>query len=138
MKSLIQNLLFENICRAYGLLELDTNSHYIIMQYIPDGSLLDQVRKGHRFDLREKVSICTQLSAGQMHMHLEGVVHADCKSYFVFMFFGVFHNLSSFAEHFGGIGDKYCLYCRFRARTECRKFTETRSFCTEMGKPITV
>lgn len=57
----------------------DTGLCYIIMDYVPGGSLSDKLKAAGRLPVQEAVSIVTQVASGLDAAHRRGLVHRDVK-----------------------------------------------------------
>jgi len=64
-----------NICRYYGICRFE-DEHFLVMEYFPDGSLLDVVKK-KKFSNEEKLHFCLQLTQAIWHLHALHVLHGD-------------------------------------------------------------
>jgi eukaryotic-like serine/threonine-protein kinase len=81
---LLGRLTHPNILPAYHS-GIEAGYHFLVMQYVPDGSLADAIKgKGvHRLDLPTRLSftldIVAQLAAALQYTHEHRVIHADVK-----------------------------------------------------------
>ena len=66
-----------NICALYDYGEADGRP-YMVLEYLPNGSLEDRLKKGPLSD-SETQRIATEMAAGLAHAHERGLVHRDLK-----------------------------------------------------------
>jgi serine/threonine protein kinase len=66
-----------NICALYDYGESDGRP-YMVLEYLPNGSLEDRLKKGPLSD-SETQRIATEMAAGLAHAHERGLVHRDLK-----------------------------------------------------------
>ena len=67
-----------NICALYDYGEADGRP-YMVLEYLPNGSLEDRLRDGQRLTDRETLRVATEMAAGLAHAHERGLVHRDLK-----------------------------------------------------------
>src|ERR1700759_3847867 len=67
-----------NICGLYDYGEADGRP-YMVLEYLPNGSLEDRLRDGQRQTDAETLRIATEVAAGLAHAHDRGLVHRDLK-----------------------------------------------------------
>ena len=67
-----------NICALYDYGE-DDGRLYMVLEYLPNGSLEERLRAGQPLPDSETLRIATQLAAGLAHAHGRGLVHRDLK-----------------------------------------------------------
>ena len=67
-----------NICALYDYGEADGRP-YMVLEYLPNGSLEDRLRDGQRQTDAETLRIATEIAAGLAHAHDRGLVHRDLK-----------------------------------------------------------
>ena len=67
-----------NICALYDYGEADGRL-YMVLEYLPNGSLEERLRAGEPLPDSETFRIATQLAAGLAHAHERGLVHRDLK-----------------------------------------------------------
>lgn len=70
----------KNLISVYDVGEdPETGLCYIIMDYVPGGSLSDKIKESGRLPIQEAVSIATQIASGLDAAHRRGLVHRDVK-----------------------------------------------------------
>ena len=67
-----------NICALYDYGEADGRP-YMVLEYLPNGSLEERLRDGRPLADDETLRIATELAAGLAHAHGRGLVHRDLK-----------------------------------------------------------
>ncbi len=67
-----------NICSLYDYGEADGRP-YMVLEYLPNGSLEDRLRDGQQQPDAETLRIATGIAAGLAHAHARGLVHRDLK-----------------------------------------------------------
>ena len=67
-----------NICSLFDYGEADGRP-YMVLEYLPNGSLEDRLRDGQPLADDETLRIATELAAGLAHAHGRGLVHRDLK-----------------------------------------------------------
>ena len=67
-----------NICSLYDYGEADGRP-YMVLEYLPNGSLEDRLRDGRRQTDDESLRIATEIASGLAHAHDRGLVHRDLK-----------------------------------------------------------
>ncbi len=67
-----------NICSLYDYGEADGRL-YMVLEYLPNGSLEDRLRDGRRQTDAESLRIATEIASGLAHAHDRGLVHRDLK-----------------------------------------------------------
>ena len=67
-----------NICSLYDYGEADGRP-YMVLEYLPNGSLEDRLRDGQRLADPETLRVATEIAAGLSHAHERGLVHRDLK-----------------------------------------------------------
>jgi serine/threonine-protein kinase len=67
-----------NICSLYDYGEADGRP-YMVLEYLPNGSLEDRLRDGQPQTDAETLRIATEIAAGLAHAHDRGLVHRDLK-----------------------------------------------------------
>jgi len=72
------SLSHPNICALYDYGEAD-GKPYMVLEYLPNGSLEERLRPGEPLDDAETLRIATEIAAGLAHAHDRGLVHRDLK-----------------------------------------------------------
>ena len=67
-----------NICSLYDYGEADGRP-YMVLEYLPNGSLEDRLRDRQRLADPETLRVATEIAAGLAHAHERGLVHRDLK-----------------------------------------------------------
>ena len=67
-----------NICALYDYGEADGRP-FMVLEYLPNGSLEDRLRDGRQLDDAETLRVATEMAAGLAHAHDRGLVHRDLK-----------------------------------------------------------
>ena len=67
-----------NICSLYDYGEADGRP-YMVLEYLPNGSLEERLRDGQPQTDAETLRIATGIAAGLAHAHARGLVHRDLK-----------------------------------------------------------
>ena len=67
-----------NIVRVHTWLT-DRDRHYLVMQYIPGGSLADLVKNRGPVDWQRAARYMADVGEGLLHVHAQGIVHRDVK-----------------------------------------------------------
>jgi eukaryotic-like serine/threonine-protein kinase len=67
-----------NICALYDYGEAD-GKPYMVLEYLPNGSLEERLHAGQPLADDETLRIATELAAGLAHAHERGLVHRDLK-----------------------------------------------------------
>src|SRR5581483_3406652 len=67
-----------NVCALYDY-GRDGERRYIVLEYLPGGSLEDRLQTGRPLPDRDTRRIAAELAAGLAHAHARGVVHRDLK-----------------------------------------------------------
>ena len=67
-----------NICSLYDYGEADGRP-YMVLEYLPNGSLEERLRDGQSQTDAETLRIATGIAAGLAHAHARGLVHRDLK-----------------------------------------------------------
>lgn len=67
-----------NVVAVYDVGEQD-GTHYLVMEYLPGGSLADRLEQGGKVDLREATEAAADAAAGLAAAHAIGLVHRDVK-----------------------------------------------------------
>ena len=67
-----------NICALYDYGEADGRP-YMVLEYLPNGSLEDRLQGGQRLDDAETLRVATEMAGGLAHAHERGLVHRDLK-----------------------------------------------------------
>ena len=67
-----------NICALYDYGEADGRP-FMVLEYLPNGSLEDRLRAGKPLPDEETRRIATEIAAGLAHAHARGLVHRDLK-----------------------------------------------------------
>ncbi|NLT49006.1 MAG: serine/threonine protein kinase, partial [Clostridiales bacterium] len=72
------HLEHSNIVPVYELDQVD-GLNYIVMKYMPGGSLIDLLRRQGHLDLEETLPYFENMCAGVQFAHKNGVIHRDLK-----------------------------------------------------------
>jgi serine/threonine-protein kinase len=72
------HLAHPNIVRTFNVFA-DRHSYYIVMEYLPGGSLEELLSERERLTLDEAVPIVADICAGMSEAHSQGVYHCDLK-----------------------------------------------------------
>jgi serine/threonine-protein kinase len=72
------SLAHPNICALYDYGEADGRP-YMVLEYLPNGSLEERLAAGRPLDDTDTHRIATELAAGLAHAHARGLVHRDLK-----------------------------------------------------------
>jgi serine/threonine-protein kinase len=67
-----------NLCALYDYGESD-GKPFMVLEYLPNGSLEELLRSGEPLDDADATRIATEIAAGLAHAHGRGVVHRDLK-----------------------------------------------------------
>jgi eukaryotic-like serine/threonine-protein kinase len=67
-----------NLCALYDYGE-SAGKPFMVLEYLPNGSLEERLRSGGPLDDAETTRIATEIAAGLAHAHGRGVVHRDLK-----------------------------------------------------------
>ncbi|MFZ1878545.1 MAG: serine/threonine-protein kinase, partial [Gaiellaceae bacterium] len=67
-----------NLCALYDYGE-SAGKPFMVLEYLPNGSLEERLRSGRPLDDAEATRIATEIAAGLAHAHGRGVVHRDLK-----------------------------------------------------------
>jgi serine/threonine protein kinase len=67
-----------NVCALYDYGE-SAGKPFMVLEYLPNGSLEERLRSGRPLDDAEATRIATEIAAGLSHAHGRGVVHRDLK-----------------------------------------------------------
>jgi serine/threonine-protein kinase len=70
--------LHQNIVTIFDYVE-DRGAPYIIMEYVPAGTLDDVIKSGVRLPIRQVGGIMEQLLLALDHAHAKGIIHRDVK-----------------------------------------------------------
>ena len=74
------NIRHPNLIGVYDVGEdPDTHLCYIIMEYVPGGTLSDKLKANGKFAVKDAVAIAAQVASALDVAHKEGVVHRDIK-----------------------------------------------------------
>jgi serine/threonine protein kinase len=57
----------------------ESGNHYLVMEYMPSGSLEDALQKKHRLPPGDAVRIAREVCEGLSYAHRRGIVHCDLK-----------------------------------------------------------
>lgn len=68
----------KNVCRMYHLSK-ESDSHYIVMEYIPGENLKSMIRMTKQLSMKTAIDIAKQVCEGLAEAHRLGVVHRDLK-----------------------------------------------------------
>ena len=74
----IAQLSHPNVVRAYDAGE-DHGMLYLVMEFVEGETLLDLMKRGHRFSLVEAVDHIAQAARGLRAIHAAGIIHRDIK-----------------------------------------------------------
>jgi hypothetical protein len=74
----IAQLSHPNVVRAYDAGE-DHGMLYLVMELVEGETLLDLMKRGHRFSVAEVVDLIAQAARGLRAIHAAGVIHRDIK-----------------------------------------------------------
>jgi serine/threonine protein kinase len=74
----VASLAHENVTRLYDYGE-DHDRPYMVLEYLPGGTLADRLRDEGRLDPRAAEALAAGIAAGLAHAHDHGVVHRDLK-----------------------------------------------------------
>jgi serine/threonine-protein kinase len=72
------SLSHPNLCALYDYGESD-GKPYMVLEYLPNGSLEERLKDGKPLDDAETHRIATEMAAGLAHAHGRGLVHRDLK-----------------------------------------------------------
>ena len=72
------SLSHPNICALYDYGEAE-GRRYMVLEYLPNGSLEERLRPGEPLPDAETLRIATEVAAGLAHAHERGLVHRDLK-----------------------------------------------------------
>jgi serine/threonine-protein kinase len=72
------SLSHPNLCALYDYGEADGRP-YMVLEYLPNGSLEERLRPGEPLADAETLRIATEVAAGLAHAHERGLVHRDLK-----------------------------------------------------------
>ncbi|MHC2070153.1 protein kinase domain-containing protein [Bremerella sp. T1] len=78
----VEKLVFLSADRyVVQLLEVGWNSEppYYVMEYLPNGSLEDQLRRGGAMQIEDAIHIFKDVVIGLLHAHGKGIFHCDLK-----------------------------------------------------------
>lgn len=64
---------------ATHMLFAEAGNHYLVMEYLPGGSLEDALQKTQRLPVDEAARIARQVCEGLAYAHRRGIVHCDLK-----------------------------------------------------------
>src|SRR5256714_5713630 len=67
-----------NICQLYDYGESE-GSRYMVLEYLPGGTLEDRLRPGTPLPDEDTFRICSELASGLAQAHARGLVHRDLK-----------------------------------------------------------
>jgi serine/threonine protein kinase/WD40 repeat protein len=67
-----------NVVQIYEFGEREGNL-FLVLEYLPGGSLADKLKDGHRLGARESAGIVLQVARGVAAAHAAGIVHRDLK-----------------------------------------------------------
>jgi serine/threonine-protein kinase len=67
-----------NLCALYDYGE-SAGKPFMVLEYLPNGSLEERLRRSSPLDDAETTRIATEIAAGLAHAHSRGVVHRDLK-----------------------------------------------------------
>lgn len=76
---LLRTLSHPNVVSLEGVYERDTNLHYVVMDYLKDGDLCDQLIERQRLPEPEARRIIRQVVEGLAYLHRRCVLHRDIK-----------------------------------------------------------
>ena len=71
-------LRHENIVQVYGLFD-DKEYLYLILEYMPDGTLYSLLKKNKKLSEKDAVLRIKQIAKAIVFMHENGIVHRDIK-----------------------------------------------------------
>lgn len=71
-------LVHRNIAPLYGYFE-DKENVYLLLEFCPDGQLLQKLRKQRRMEEEETSLIIRQIIEGIDYIHKEFIIHRDIK-----------------------------------------------------------
>ena len=74
----LRQLNHPNIIRVMGLFE-ENNNHYIVMEYVSAGSLLDELQVTNQLSLERTLAISLELSDALARAHHLNIIHRDIK-----------------------------------------------------------
>jgi Tol biopolymer transport system component len=57
----------------------ESGNHYLVMEYMPGGSLEDTLKRKHRLPVDDAVRITREVCEGLSYAHRRGIVHCDLK-----------------------------------------------------------
>jgi len=73
------SLAHPNIVSVYGM-RLQKKQFYLIMEYLPGGSLLELLKKEEKLPVEEAVNLAVGICDGLAQFHEQGIVHRDIKA----------------------------------------------------------
>ena len=77
---LIDKIKATSVVQFYGI-SIKSNPKYIVLEYVPGGTLEEKLAKalGFRFSEKEAVEIATKIASAMRDVHSEGIIHKDLK-----------------------------------------------------------
>ena len=79
------SLSHPNIVQVYDRGETEDATPYIAMEYVPGGTLQEQIEERGPFEAREAVAVAAQIAEALWAAHEHGVIHCDIKPQNVLM-----------------------------------------------------
>jgi serine/threonine-protein kinase len=73
------SLAHPNICQVYDYGEAEDGRPFIVLEYLPGGTLEDRLAGGKPLPDEETARIAREVAAGLTHAHERGLVHRDLK-----------------------------------------------------------
>ena len=67
-----------NVVKFYGLAKFE-GEEYLLMEFLPGGSLLDVVRRREKYTFAQLIDYCIQAATGLAYLHRMKIVHRDLK-----------------------------------------------------------
>ncbi|MCB1100261.1 MAG: serine/threonine protein kinase [Verrucomicrobiae bacterium] len=75
----MRKISHHNIVRLLDTSNSATGRHFIVMEYVPGGSLAQRLAKGARLSVEESAQVVMEVCSGLVKMHRNGVIHRDLK-----------------------------------------------------------
>ena len=88
-------LTHKNIVQIYDVGE-DEGYHYIVMEYVPDATLKDLIRRRGALHVEEAIDIMHQLVSGVNVAHRHSIIHRDLKPQNILMTHGGYVKIADF------------------------------------------
>lgn len=75
---LSERLKHKYLPKIYGTV-YDENYIMIIMEYLPNGTLIDLLERGINFPFMDRINVCFKILEGINYLHEKGITHRDIK-----------------------------------------------------------